>query len=317
MNHGENCITNDLKLSVVIPAFNEELVIRKSLLTIDSVLSEIGVKSEIIVIDDGSTDLTVQTCASTKLVYSKLRIIKLARNYGHMEAITVGMKEAHGEWIATIDADLQDPPDLLLEMYSFARQGGYQVIQAVRTSRNSDSVLKRKTAAFFYKWMDFLTNGSTISQGADFRILNKSVAKELCELPEREKVYRLLIPALGYRIKTVNFERQPRAAGTTKYNFRKMSQLAVLSTLSFSTKPLQFVTRFGLYLSAAMLFGSLLVALLKLFIPTVSGWASIVLLLLASNAFIIFSIGIVGEYIGLIYKQIQNRPTSHYQELVL
>jgi glycosyltransferase involved in cell wall biosynthesis len=315
MNHGESSLQRDLELSIVIPAYNEELVIGKSLLKIDSVLSKIGVTSEIIVIDDGSTDLTVQTCVSTKLGHSKLRIIKLARNYGHMEAITVGMKEAIGEWVATIDADLQDPPDLLIEMYKIARQGEHQVIQAVRNSRPSDSVLKRNTAAIFYKWMDFLTNGSTISQGADFRMLNKVVAKELSGLPEREKVYRLLIPSLGYRIKTVYFERQPRAAGNTKYNFRKMSQLAVLSTLSFSTKPLQFVTRFGLYLSATMLCGSFLVAFVKLFIPTVSGWASIVLLLLASNAFIIFSIGIVGEYIGLIYKQIQNRPTSQYQEL--
>lgn len=307
--------SNILNLSVVIPAFNEELAIKKTLTVIDSVLSDMGVVSEIIVVDDGSSDQTLQTCISTKLVHSKLRVIRLERNYGHMEAITVGMRLSHGQWVATIDADLQDPPELLGKMYHFALQGEFQVIQAVRTSRVTDSFLKRKTAAIYYRWMNYLTNGSSILQGADFRILNKAVARELCELPERDKVYRLLIPALGYRIKTVNFERQPRSAGVTKYNFKKMSQLALISTISFSTKPLQFVSRVGFFLSIAMVVASILVALLRFILPTVSGWASLVLLLLASNAFVIFAIGIVGEYVGMIYKQVQNRPTSSYHEV--
>ena len=304
-----------VNLTVVIPVFNEELVIKESLAKIDLVLSEMGVVSEIIVVDDGSNDLTIQTCIATTLDHSRLRVIKLARNYGHMEALTVGMKEAQGNWIATIDADLQDPPSLLSEMYKIALKGEHQVVQAVRTSRATDGFFKKKSASTFYWLMNFLTDGSSVSQAADFRLMSKSVAQQLCNLPERVKIYRLLIPALGYSIQTVNFERQPRLAGVSKYDHKKMLQLALSSAFSFSTKPLQLITRMGFILSVLLLFGSFLVILLKIFLPTISGWTSIVLLILASNAFIIFAIGVVGEYIGIIFRQIQDRPTSQYHEV--
>jgi polyisoprenyl-phosphate glycosyltransferase len=315
MGLAKDDVSGVVNLTVVIPVFNEELVIKESLQKIDSVLSDMGVSSEIIVVDDGSDDLTIQTCISATLAHSKLRLIKLAQNYGHMEALTVGMKEAHGSWIATIDADLQDPPSLLAEMYKIAIKGEHQVVQAVRTSRTTDGFFKKKSASIFYRLMKFLTNGASVSQAADFRLLSKSVAQQLCNLPERDKIYRLLIPTLGYSVKTVNFERQPRLAGVSKYDYKKMLQLALSSAFSFSTKPLQLITRMGFILSILLLSGSFLVLLLKFFVPTISGWTSIVLLILASNAFIIFAIGVLGEYIGMIFRQIQNRPTSFYHEV--
>jgi glycosyltransferase involved in cell wall biosynthesis len=314
-------------LSVVVPAFNEESVISISIKRINSILRKNDINFEIIVCDDGSTDRTLYECLSLPSDIP-LRIIKLGRNSGHMSAIKAGLEASKGDFVVTIDADLQDPPEYIPDMFALmftdlANENVEKlfrtpdVVQAFRSDRSVDTFAKRTGARLYYYLIKKLTGIELIPHAADFRIMTRNVVDKLLSLPEGRPVYRLLIPKLGFTIRSFPITRAERFAGETKYTYRKMFALAIDSVLSFTHKPLRIFAYLGITSSIVLLVLSVLTFVAALFGTTVPGWASIALLILSANAFIFAGIGLLGEYIGRIYELLLKHPTTNWHEIDL
>ena len=309
---------NSLDLSVVVPVFNESESIAKTHQVLSEILKVMSINWEIIYVNDGSSDSSLQILE--RFVSANTRLINLRKNKGHMTALSVGMKESRGQFVVTIDADLQDPPRYIPEMYTKAISGGENfdfpdVVQAVRVDRSSDSFFKKKTANLYYRWIRGITGVAISPHAADFRLMSREVVEIVNNLPERNKVLRLLIPELGFRIANIEIVRAKREFGKTKYNFMRMFNLSIQSVISFTTKPLQILAFFGTLISVIFLTLSLGCALLWYFSKTIPGWTSLALLILATNAGLFASIGILGEYIARIFTQVQNRPEAIYYEI--
>lgn len=317
---------NQQLLSVVIPVFNELLVIEESINRIRQILKTSGIRNEILVVNDGSTDGTLEALLNLKNV-GPLRIINLSRNSGHMNAIRVGLENSRGDYVVTIDADLQDPPEAIPEMYriisSNQEMGGiselfktpFDVVQAYRIDRASDTFWKRKSAAAYYFAVKKITGINVIPHAADFRIMKRHVVETLTSLPEKNLVYRLLIPSLGFSVEYFPITRADRFAGKSKYTTRKMIGLAIDSIIGFTNRPLRLLAYSGFFASLALLMGSIGTLLLFLIGNTIPGWPSLVLLILSVNAFLFAGLGLVGEYVGRIYQLLQARPRTSWTEI--
>jgi len=312
-------------LSVVIPAYNEELVIGETIIRVTRVLETSDIDYEILIVDDGSTDKTIDVLKALQDSLS-IRIICLKQNSGHMNAIRVGMEVSTGDYVVTLDADLQDPPEYIPEMLNILTKffvpiegevssQRYDVVQAFRKNRDADKFWKKTTASMYYFLIRKVTGISILPHAADFRIMTRDVVKTLISLPEKHSVYRLLIPSLGYKIMPFPIERAPRFAGTSKYTSRKMIALALDSLVGFSFRPLRVMTFVGLIAASVLFLASIVTLMVTVFGSTIPGWASIALLLLSSNAFLFASLGLLGEYVGRIYQISQNRPTTPWDEL--
>ncbi|WP_353203032.1 glycosyltransferase family 2 protein [Polynucleobacter sp.] len=309
--------SNPIQLSVVIPAYNEELVIQETLLRISRLLIDSKISHEIIIVDDGSSDETVKVAASFQSA-SSIRILSLRKNSGHMIALTLGMSQSRGEYVASIDADLQDPPEHLVTMYKILtgdNQPKIDVVQAFRADRSSDNFLKRITAGIYYKLTSQFTGLELIPHAADYRMMTKSTATTLVNLPESKKVFRLLIPKLGFRVYPLPITRDKRFAGVTKYSFSKMLSLATDSIVSFSFIPLRFFALFGIVISILSFILGILFLILYWMGSTVPGWPSLALLILSFNSLLFAGLGFIGEYIGRIYELVQNRPMNQWEEI--
>jgi len=308
-------------LSVVLPVFNEELVIKETINRVKSVLIDAQIRHEIIIVNDGSHDRTLEVCISEKKKHD-LRIINLSTNSGHMVAISVGLEVSKGSLIATMDADLQDPPKDLISMFKIIEENQrsntlnkIDVIQAFREDRSSDTYFKRWTASIYYRLIARLTGIEIIHQAADFRIMTRKVVNVLLKLPERNRIYRLLLPKLGFNIYPYPIVREKRLAGVTKYTNRKMIKLTIDSIISFSFKPLRLFSYIGLILSGLYFLAAIGTLVVSIFIPTVPGWPSLILILLGLNTFLFAGFGIIGEYIGRIYDHLQARPIANWHEI--
>jgi dolichol-phosphate mannosyltransferase len=313
-----SAMSQPIELSVIVPVFNESESISNTHQVLSQVLGKMSVNWEIIYINDGSDDDSLQILQT--LISINTRLINLRRNKGHMTALSVGMKESRGKFVVSIDADLQDPPSYIPEMYSKAvtkheNMDFPDVVQAVRIDRSSDSFFKKKTASLYYKWIRRITGVAVTPHSADFRLMSREVVDIINNLHERNKVLRLLIPELGFRIVNIEIVRAKREFGKSKYNFMRMFNLTIQSVISFTTKPLQILAFFGTLVSLFLLLLSFGCALLWYFSNTIPGWTSLVLLILSTNAALFASIGILGEYIGRIFTQVQNRPEAIYFEI--
>lgn len=307
-----------LKLTVVMPAYNEQDVIEISILAVEKVLREIGDKFELIIVNDGSIDQTL----TKVLAYAKsnewLRVISLPRNVGHMSAITAGLEASKGDFVVTIDADLQDPPQHIIEMYEVAKNNqDVQVVQAIRKDRSSDTVLKRMTAKLYYRLASLMAGFEVIQDGADFRLMKREVVDFLVNLKEKSRIYRLLIPYFGFETRYINVKREARFAGETKYPFSRMLSLTLDSFFNFSNMPLKFFTKIGLFSSIIFFAASILSLLIWALGDSslIPGWTSIIFILLFSNGLLLTALGIVGEYVGRIYTQVLERPNVEWREL--
>jgi dolichol-phosphate mannosyltransferase len=319
MNNNYN--TSNPRISVIIPAFNEQESINHSVHEIDNVVSQIVDAYEILVVNDGSTDNTLATLSSLMLRYKNLRVISTNRNYGHMAALEAGMRRATGDFVVSIDADLQDDPRDILRMYekiletNSRNENIYDAIQATRSSRDSDSFFKRYSAKKYYGIIRKITGVPIADHAADFRMITRDVNEALIKLQESKKIFRLLVPALGFNVFNLETIRHKRFAGNTKYPFFKMMSLALNSLIEFSTKPLKLMVGFGLVSTFAMVLFGFFSLLLWLKGSTVPGWTSVVFLILSLNSFIIFSLGMLGLYIGNLYEQVKARPMGFWREL--
>lgn len=312
----------DSLLSVVIPTFNEEESIEKCVYEVSKLCKKGNINFEIIIVNDGSTDKTLDLCKSIKNKY-QLRIVNLETNSGHMAAITAGLEASRGKFVATMDADLQDPPECLIGMFNTIIQSqnkkksvrSIDVVQGFRVDRSSDTIFKRISASLYYTFIEKITGIKMIPHAADFRIMTRDCVDSLIKLPERNRIYRLLIPHLGFSVEPYPIVRAKRFGGRTKYPFRKMVKLSLDSVFAFSYKPLRMFSYLGLIFSLIFLLGSIATLVASLIALTVPGWTSLVLLVLSANSLLFAGLGLLGEYIGRIYQIVQARPIVNWKEI--
>ncbi|HVE74994.1 MAG TPA: glycosyltransferase family 2 protein [Mycobacteriales bacterium] len=301
-------------LSVVLPVFNEQDVLPLLVERLRPVLTGLAEDYEVLFVDDGSSDATPRVLSALAADWPQCRVVRLARNAGHQVALTAGLDRAGGDWVVTMDADLQDPPEVIPEMLATARAQGVDVIYAARPDRRSDSILKRSTAGLYYGLVERVTGVDLPRHAGDFRLLSARVVATLRGLPEQRKVYRLLIPVLGFPSAVVEHPRDMRAAGRTKYSVRRMVLLASDSVVSFSSAPLRVATAIGL--ATAMLSAVLALWVLGVRFTgnVVPGWSSIVLPVLFLGTVQLLCVGVLGEYVGRIYDEVKRRPLYQVHE---
>ncbi len=301
--------TGSIALSIVVPIFNEEEALPVLAARLRPILDGGGEPYEVVAVDDGSTDRTPRLLEDLRTAWPQLRIVTLRRNSGHQAALTAGLHRSLGAYVISIDADLQDPPELIPDMLALARADGLDIVYGVRTDRSTDSGFKRRTAAAYYWLMRRLAGSHVPAQAGDFRLLSRAVVETLKTLPDQQQIYRLLIPWLGFPSGQITYQRAERVAGTTKYPVHKMILLALDSVTSFSAVPLRLATAIGafsLVLCLAFLTWALTVYAMG---STLPGWTSLIITVLFFGAVQLFCLGMLGEYVARIYTAVQARPT--------
>jgi dolichol-phosphate mannosyltransferase len=296
------------RFSVVIPIFNEEAVLPLLLRRLDALLESFGAGAEGIFVDDGSRDTSSIILKAKAKDDPRYRYIGLSRNFGHQVAITAGMDAARGEAIIVMDGDLQDPPEVVAEMIT-RWQEGYEVVYARRISREGESAFKKKTAAFFYRMLSWVSSIKIPNDVGDFRLIDRKVLDAFRSMPERDRFVRGMFAWLGFRHTEVTFHRPPRAAGETKYPFWKMLRLAMNGVIGFSDAPLRLAIWMGLAVSAlAGLYGLYVIGLWFTRSDLVEGWSSTVVVISFLCGMNMLMTGIIGLYIGRIHAEVKRRP---------
>ncbi len=294
--------------SLIIPLYNEEEVVLECVKRVINVMDNIDGDYEIIFVNDGSKDKTMEIMTNVCKGNHKLKIIDFSRNFGHQIAITAGMDYAKGDAIIVMDADLQDPPEVISEMISKYNEG-YEVVYAIRKKRKGESFFKRISAKLFYRFLRYMCNIDIPVDTGDFRLISKKVSNVLSGLTERNRYVRGLVAWVGFKQIGIEYEREERFAGVTKYPLKKMIKLSIDGITSFSTKPLTVSKNLGLFIAFIGFIYAIVVIVQKfaLNMPN-TGWASIVVLLLIIGGVQLIMIGIVGEYIARIFDESKNRP---------
>ena len=295
-------------LGVVVPVYNEEQALDAFVARLRPVLDGTGADYEVVMVDDGSVDATPALLTSVRRTWPQLRVIRLRRNAGHQAALTAGLDRCDADWVVTIDADLQDPPELIPELLAAARRDDADVVYAVRDDRRTDSAFKRITAGLYYRIMRRVAGPSVPSHAGDFRLISAEVVAALRDLPERHRVYRLLIPWLGFPSTTVTYRRETRVAGESKYPVSRMARLAVDSITSFSAQPLRIATWLGVAGSLVCLVAMAAAVVTQLVGATIPGWASVFVAVLFVGAVQLLCLGLLGEYVGRLFAEAQHRP---------
>ncbi len=300
-------------LSVVVPMFNEEANVAPLLARLLPLLQRIvGDEGyEIVLVNDGSSDGTLASMRAAVERYADIVVVDLSRNFGHQLAATAGIELAQGDAVVLMDGDLQDPPELIGDFLARFREG-YDVVYAVRRTRKGESFFKLLTARLFYRIIKRLTKVSIPVDTGDFRLMSRRVVEALRRSPERHRFLRGMVSWVGYRQIGVEYDRDERLSGVTKYPFAKMMRFAVDGITSFSDVPLRFVSYFGFFTSAAAIVYALIVVGFKLFSlhppGYTRGWASTIVAVLFLGGVQLIGIGILGEYIGRIYDEVKGRP---------
>ncbi len=297
-----------IDLSVIIPVYNEEKnlpIIYDRLL---KVVAGLGVSYEFIFINDGSLDDSFTIIKSLSKANPNVRYIDFSRNFGHQVAVTAGLDTCQGNATVIIDADLQDPPELIIDLYQKMKEG-FNVVYARRRIRKGESFLKKVTAMVFYRIMDKITTVRIPIDTGDFRIIDRKIINTLKMMPEQQKYLRGQIAWAGFKQTFVEYDRDERLQGTTGYTYSKMLRFAFDGITSFSNFPLKFATLTG-FIVSGISFVLILFALYERIIlhNTVRGWTSLILVILFLGGIQLLSIGIIGEYIGRISANIRNRP---------
>jgi polyisoprenyl-phosphate glycosyltransferase len=295
-------------LSVVIPIYNEEAVLGLLTERLRPVLDGLDVPYEVVAVDDGSTDATALVLVRIADSWPAVRVVRLRRNSGHQAALTAGLHLARGQYVASIDADLQDPPEKIAEMLAMARDRGLDIVYGVRNDRSTDSLAKRSGAAAYYRLMRRLVGKRVPAHSGDFRLLSRAAVDALKSLPEHRPVYRLLVPWLGFPSGEVTYRRERRAAGQSKYPLSKMVRLAWDSITNFSPAPLRLATALGTFTFVLCVLAVLVTMASYAAGHTVSGWASLIIAVLFLGGVQLVCLGLLGEYVGRIYAAVQRRP---------
>lgn len=298
----------DMKYSIIIPVYNEELVIRETYSRLKAVMDQADGSYELLFVNDGSQDATIDILKEIAVQDRHVKYLDFSRNFGHQIAITAGMDHAAGSAIVVIDADLQDPPELILDMIEKWKEG-YDVVYAKRTKRKGETFFKKQTAKMFYRLLRASTDIDIPLDTGDFRLLDRKVCDQLKSMKEQSRFVRGLVSWVGFKQTAIEYERDERLAGETKYPLKKMLKFSMDGITSFSYKPLKLASLLGVMLSAASSLAILIVLYQRLFTDTTTpGWSSLLLTMLFFNGVILIMLGVIGEYIGRIYDEAKNRP---------
>jgi polyisoprenyl-phosphate glycosyltransferase len=309
--------TVEALISVIVPCYNEEQVMRETHARLMNVLAALSpLRFEIIYVDDGSRDRTPEILVELQATDESVRVIRLSRNFGHQVAVTAGLEHAAGDAVVFIDADLQDPPEVILEMVERWREG-YHVAYGMRIDRSGETGFKIWTAKIFYRLINWLSETKMPLDTGDFRLMDRKVVDALLAMPERDRFLRGMVSWVGFRQVAVPYQRAPRHAGTTKYPLLKMIRFATDAVLSFSFIPLRLVTWLGFMTIGLAVAGIIYAVLLRLYTDEthwVRGWTSIFTAVLFIGGVQLISLGIIGEYLGRIYSEVKQRPLYVVQE---
>ncbi len=297
------------KYSLVIPVFNEEANIPELYRRLHKVMETLEGTGEMILVNDGSRDRTLQLLRELHAQDPRICYLSFARNFGHQTAVTAGLNYSRGECVIILDADLQDPPELIPELIQ-RWQEGYAVVYAQRTQRHKENWFKRFTAYAFYRILRQLADVDIPTDTGDFCLLDRQVVEVLNQMPERDRYLRGLRSWVGFPQTAVPYERDPRFAGEVQYTFGKSLSLAINGLVSFSKVPLRLSTYVGLAAAIISIFMATLVLYWRIYTPAspLTGFATIMIAVFFLGAVQLVSIGILGEYIGRIYEQVKGRP---------
>jgi dolichol-phosphate mannosyltransferase len=307
-----------MMLSVIIPCYNEELVVDAIYGRLTAVMSKIDCDYELIFINDGSKDSTAFIIKNLAKTDGKVRLIDFSRNFGHQCAVTAGINFCRGEYAVIIDADLQDPPEAIPEMFDLLKTENAYVVYGVRKARKGESRFKLATAKIFYRLLNRLSDVQFPVDTGDFRIINRVVIDEFNRLEEKNKYIRGLIGWIGFKQLPFYYERAPRYAGKTKYPLGKMLKFAMIGIFYFSKKPLDISTTLGFVSVLLGLIYAIWVFIAKIFSLTqsVSGWVSTIMLIVFFGGIQLLTIGILGRYIGNLFDEVKQRPEYIIREKI-
>lgn len=309
-------------LSVVIPCYNEEAVVRAAYDCICKVLGNEKFRLQLVFVNDGSKDGTEEILEEISASDPRVKVLTLARNFGHQPAVSAGLANADGDAVAVIDADLQDPPEVILEMIDRWREG-FDVVYGVRAKRK-EAMWKRLCYATFYRLFKRVSYIDAPLDAGDFSLIDRQILAQVNSLPEKNRFFRGLRAWVGFKQTSVCYDRQPRAAGATKYSFFRLVRLAVDGVFNFSTLPLTIVFILGLLMATISLSASFAVVILRVFdisifgqyMRDVQGFTSLILTVLLIGGIQLICTGILGEYIGRIYQEVKSRPSYIVRQLL-
>ena len=297
-----------MELSIVVPCMNEEDGLEETNRRLIFSLERLGLSFEILYVDDGSTDSTFAVAQALQARDSRIRVLSLSRNFGHQIAITAGMEHATGAAVVVIDADLQDPPEVIGDLVEQWKMG-HDVVYGLRTERQGESAFKIWSAQLFYRAIARLSDIKIPQNVGDFRLMSRRAVDAFLSMPERDRFVRGMVSWLGFSQVAVPYQRAPRMAGETKYPLFKMFKLAADGILSFSIVPLQLATWIGLASAMMAILGIVLILANRLFTRSwVPGWASITIAVLFMGGAQLVCLGLIGEYLGRTYGESKHRP---------
>ncbi|MEY4003112.1 MAG: hypothetical protein RIT07_1154 [Bacteroidota bacterium] len=296
-------------LSVVIPVYNEEMNIGKLYQRLQNSLQPLKIDWEVVYINDGSKDRSLSILQGLAETDHHVKYIDFSRNFGHQLAITAGIEHARGEWIVIMDGDGQDPPELLPDLLSKAQEG-FEVVYARRRKRDGENFLKKFTARLFYRLLARITNIEIPVDTGDFRIIHRKIQRILSKMPEQHKYIRGQISWIGFNQTFLEYDREERMGGATKFTYRKMMRFALDGISSFSTWPLKVATITGFFVSAVAFVLIVYSLYQKFFGTTEPGWTSLHISVLFLGGIQLIGIGMLGEYLGRVSDNVKNRP--HY-----
>lgn len=298
----------DVELSIVIPIYNEEEVLPELYRRLNLVVKGMETRAEFIFVDDGSRDASASILRSLAVADPRIRVHRFSRNFGHQAAVTCGLDHSIGRAVVVIDADLQDPPELIPEMMAKWREG-YEVVYAVRDEREGETAFKKFTATVFYRLIRRLTTVDIPVDTGDYRLIGRRALDQLLEMREVHRFIRGMVSWVGFPQTGVRYKRASRLAGETKYPLRKMLTFAMDGITSFSWMPLRMATYMGLF-AAGLSFLMVLWVIFEAVVVgrTAPGWASLIVVSLFFGGVQLMSLGLLGEYIGRIYDEVRKRP---------
>jgi polyisoprenyl-phosphate glycosyltransferase len=301
-------------LSLVIPMHNEEPVLAPLFARLEAIGPGLGVDLEFICVDDGSRDATLERMRERALADPRIKVIALTRNFGKEAALTAGIEAATGDLLTPLDADLQDPPELIGEFLTLWEQG-YDVVYGVRADRSSDTPMKRLTAGLFYRLFNSIADNPIPASTGDFRLMDRAVVDALKRLPERNRFMKGLFTWVGFRQVGVPYTRPERAAGTSSWPYLRLMRFAIDGITAFTTAPLRVWTMVGLTSAIVAVLTALgLIARVLIFGRDVPGYASLMVVFLFGFAVQMIAFGILGEYIGRLYEEVKGRPVYLVRE---
>src|SRR5436190_10185018 len=305
-----------IALSIVVPCFDEQACLRVLHERLSAAAGEaVGEHYEIVLINDGSRDESWEIMRELAAGDTRVLAVNLSRNHGHQLALTAGLDLANGETILIIDADLQDPPELLGAMLATMRESQADVVYGVRKSRRGDTAFKRATAHGFYRLLSRATEVDIPLDAGDFRLMSRRALDALLAMPEQARFIRGMVAWIGFKQVPFAYDRQERFAGETKYPFRKMVRFAFDALTGFSSAPLKLASHAGLWLSAGSVLLVLYIAYAWLSGRSIQGWTSLMLVVVILGAIQMFVLALMGEYIGWLYNEAKKRPLYIVQDI--